>query len=140
MGAHARLVRQAPGRVANGDGAVGVWWERYATAHLDVDVAARGRSRAAPGDRAAPLADLTRMMRALAAAEESVLFPALRQAMSPETILVDSCTTEHQDLADRLETLARSPERAGFTTLRSTRWPRTFANTSRTSWTPCSRC
>ena len=84
------------------------------TAHLDVDAQLAQVERAAPRDRAAFLADLTRMMRALASAEEGVLFPALRQAMSPETILAESCTTEHHDLADRLETLARSPGRAGF--------------------------
>ena len=85
------------------------------TGHLDVDAQLVRVERAAAGDRAEPLADLMRIMGALARAEERVLFPALRQAMSPETILAESCTTEHQDLADRLETLARSPQQPGFT-------------------------
>jgi hypothetical protein len=85
------------------------------TAHVDVATQFAQVERAAVADRAAPLADLIGMMRALASAEETVLFSALRTAMSPETILAESCTTEHQDIADRLETLARSPQRAGFT-------------------------
>ena len=85
------------------------------TAHLDVGNQVAQVERAAEADRARPLADLMRMMRALAHAEEEVLFSALRLAMGPETVLVDSCTTEHQDLADRLETLARSPHQPGFT-------------------------
>lgn len=84
------------------------------TAHLDVGAQLAKIERAAVADRAEPLADALRMMRALAAAEEGVLFPALRQAMEPETVLAESCTTEHQDLADRLETLARSPHQPGF--------------------------
>jgi len=115
MGAHAGLVRETARRVANGamDGRRLVGAVR--TAHLDVEAQLAYVESVAAPERAAPLADLTRMMRALASAEEAVLFPALRLAMSPETILAESCTTEHQDLADRLETLARSPERAGFT-------------------------
>jgi hypothetical protein len=85
------------------------------TAHLDVDAQFALVERVSESERGRCLADLTDMMRALASAEEGVLFPALRRAMSPETILVDSCTTEHQDLADRLQTLARNPEGAGFT-------------------------
>lgn len=71
---------------------------------------------AALTERATPLDDLMRMMRALAAAEEDVLFPALRQAVGPEANLADSCMAEHRDLADRLETLARSPHQPGFDT------------------------
>ena len=85
------------------------------TAHLDVDAQFAMVEQAKAADRGRCLADLTRMMRALASAEEQVLFPALRRAMSPETILIDSCAAEHQDLADRLQTLARNPEGAGFT-------------------------
>jgi hypothetical protein len=86
------------------------------TAHLDVGTQLAQVERAAVADRPALLADLIRMIRALTSAEEEVLFSALRTAMNPETILAESCTTEHQDIADRLETLARSPHRAGFTT------------------------
>jgi hypothetical protein len=86
------------------------------TAHLDIGAQVAQVERAAGPDRAAHLADLMRMMRALASAEEQVLFAALRLAMSPETNLAESCTIEHQDIADRLATLARSPQQAGFTT------------------------
>ena len=85
------------------------------TAHIDVDAQFAMVERAEGADRGRCLTDLVDMMRALAVAEEQVLFPALRRAMSPETILIDSCAAEHQDLADRLQTLARNPEAAGFT-------------------------
>jgi hypothetical protein len=84
------------------------------TAHLDVDTQFAQVERTAAADRGRGLADLSRMMRALASAEERVLFPALRRAMDPETVLADSCAAEHQDFADRLQTLARNPEGAGF--------------------------
>ncbi len=83
-------------------------------AHLGVEEQLAQVEHAAASDKGAPLADLTRMMQALASAEEQVLFPALQLAMSPETILAESCLAEHQDLANRLATLARSPEQAGF--------------------------
>jgi hypothetical protein len=86
------------------------------TAHLDVEMQFAQVEGATPTERATPLADLMRMMRALAAAEEEVLFPALRLAVGPEPNLADSCTAEHQDLADRLATLARSPHQPGFVT------------------------
>ena len=84
------------------------------TAHLDVGNQFAKVDLAADTERAEPLTELLRMMQAVAAAEEQVLFPALRQAMRPETVLADSCATEHQDLANRLETLARSPHQPGF--------------------------
>jgi hypothetical protein len=84
-------------------------------AHLDLEAQLAKVEHAAASDRATPLSDLTQMRKAIDSAEETVLFPVLRRAMGPETILAESCTNEHHELADRLETLVRSPESAGFT-------------------------
>lgn len=84
-------------------------------AHVDLETELAALTDAEPARRPVLLDRVMRRAEATTQAEEAVLFPALRTAMGDEeTVLAESCLSEHQDISDRLKALARRPSGPGF--------------------------
>lgn len=83
-------------------------------AHREVDARLTALEGAAAAERADRLAQLSKAIHATADAEEHVLFPALRQALGENDLLVETCAADHSEVAHRLETLAAHPSGPGF--------------------------
>ena len=84
-----------------------------AAAHRAVDARLSALEIATFAERAERVARLAEILHTTGEAEESVLFSALRDAVGGD-VLVETCTADHSEASDRLETLARHPEGPGF--------------------------
>jgi iron-sulfur cluster repair protein YtfE (RIC family) len=82
-------------------------------AHGEVTARLAALEGATASERQERLAELSSAIHATADAEEQVLFPAARGALD-DSVLVETCATEHSEVADRLETLASNPAGRGF--------------------------